>query len=94
MVYKTRSQPGGEREVLGHRLNRLIGQLQALQKKVVSGESDCLADIAQIKAARNALWKFAEAYLAVHLDECMAEKKPAAEIRENLQTVIQSAFSV
>lgn len=94
MVYKAKGQPPADREALGHRLSRLIGQLQALQKKVVAGESDCVTDIAQIKAARNALWKFAEAYLAVHLDECMTQKKPAAEIRENLQTVIQSAFSV
>lgn len=92
MVYKTKvSAP---RDDLKHRLSRIIGQLQGLQKRINLGESDCVADIAQIKAARNALWKFAEAYLAVHLDECMTQKKPAAEIRENLQTVIQSAFSV
>jgi len=92
MVYK--KQANSSREDLSHRLSRIIGQLQGLQKKVNSGESNCVADIAQVKAARNALWKFAEAYVAVHLAECMAEKKPAAELRENLQAVIQSAFSV
>ena len=92
MVSKAKSNT--PREDLNHRLSRIIGQLQGLQKKVISGESDCVADIAQIKAARNALWKFAEAYVEIHLSECMAEKKPAAEIKENLQAVIQSAFSV
>lgn len=90
----SKAKLNASREDLSHRLSRIIGQLQGLQKRVNSGESDCVADIAQIKAARNALWKFAEAYVEVHLSECIAEKKPAAEIKENLQAVIQSAFSV
>jgi DNA-binding FrmR family transcriptional regulator len=48
------------REKLGHRLNRVIGQLQSLQKRVVAGGSDCVGDIQQLKAANNALWKVAE----------------------------------
>lgn len=92
MVYK--GKPNVSREDLNHRLNRIMGQLEGLKKRVASGESDCVSDMGQIKAIRNALWKFAEAYVETHLSECMAEKKPVTEIKENLQAVIQSAFSV
>lgn len=82
------------REKLGHRLNRVIGQLQSLQKRVVAGGSDCVSDIQQLKAANNALWKVAEHYLEIHLSECMRQKKPAAEIEKNLQSVIRATFTM
>jgi CsoR family transcriptional regulator, copper-sensing transcriptional repressor len=89
MVYEN-----SHREQLNHRLSRMIGQLQGLQKRIGTGESDCLNDIAQVKAVRNALWKFAEAYVEVHLDECMAQKLSVAETRKKLQSVVQAAFAV
>lgn len=92
MVYRTAGKTS--REDLGHRLNRIMGQLEGLKKRVASGESDCVSDMGQIKAIRNALWKFAEAYVEVHMSECVAQKKPAGEMQENLQSVIQAAFSI
>ena len=92
MVYEAKDETS--REALNHRLNRIMGQLEGLKKRVASGESDCVADMGQIKAIRNALWKFAEAYVAVHMAECVAQKKPVTEMRDNLQSVIQAAFSI
>lgn len=79
---------------LNHRLNRIKGQLEGLQKRINSGASDCVADMAQIKAIRNGLWKFAEAYVEVHIDECVAQKKSPQEMRANLQSVVQAAFNI
>ncbi|MBN8221122.1 MAG: metal-sensitive transcriptional regulator [Spirochaetes bacterium] len=92
MVYKAKDEPS--REDLNHRLSRIMGQLEGLKKRVASGESDCVTDMGQIKAIRNALWKFAEAYVEVHMAECVAQKKPMNEMRDNLQSVIQAAFSI
>ncbi|MFO1481343.1 MAG: metal-sensitive transcriptional regulator [Turneriella sp.] len=82
------------REKLRVRLNRVVGQLQGLQKRISAGGSDCLADIQQIKAANNALWKVAEAYLEIHLNECVRQNKPATEIQKNLQSVIRATFTM
>jgi len=82
------------REKLGLRLSRVIGQLQALQKRIAAGSTDCLSDIQQIKAAHNALWKVAEAYLEIHLNECVRQNKSASEIQKNLQSVIRAAFTM
>ncbi len=82
------------REKLQLRLSRVIGQLQGLQKRLAKEESDCLADIQQIKAAKNALWKVAEAYLEIHLAECMRQNKTPVEIQDNLQSVIRATFTM
>lgn len=82
------------REKLQMRLSRVIGQLQGLQKRLANKESDCLSDIQQIKAAKNALWKVAEAYLEIHLSECMLQNKPTKEVQQNLQSVIRATFTM
>lgn len=82
------------RENLNLRLSRVIGQLQGLQKRLATENTDCLADIQQIKAAKNALWKVAEAYLEIHLSECMLQNKPTKEIQQNLQSVIRATFTM
>ena len=82
------------REKLQLRLSRVIGQLQGLQKRLATQESDCLSDIQQIKAAKNALWKVAEAYLEINLAECVHQKKTPVEIQENLQSVIRATFTM
>ena len=82
------------RAKLHRRLSRVIGQLQGLQRRIATGGSDCLADIQQIKAANNALWKVAEAYLEIHLNECVRQNKPVAEMQKNLQSVIRATFTM
>ncbi|HRP68703.1 MAG TPA: metal-sensitive transcriptional regulator [Turneriella sp.] len=83
-----------ERINLVKRLNRISGQLEGLKKRVAAGESNCMSDMTQIKAIRNALWKFAEAYVEAHIAECTSQKKSPKEIKQNLESVIQAAFSL
>ncbi|MFN4152606.1 MAG: metal-sensitive transcriptional regulator, partial [Candidatus Sericytochromatia bacterium] len=55
-----------------HRLNRAIGQLEAIKKTLASEEDkDCIKTIRLLKAANNAIKKFGEAYVNEHLSECM-----------------------
>ncbi|MCX7632823.1 MAG: metal-sensitive transcriptional regulator [Turneriella sp.] len=82
------------RKNLRLRLNRIIGQLEALKDRLDNGSSDCLFEIRQIKAAYNALKKVAEEYLQIHLQECLRENLPTEQIHKNLQSVIQSVFTV
>lgn len=91
MVQETTTEA---REKLQLRLSRVIGQLQGLQKRLATQESDCLSDIQQIKAAKNALWKVAEAYLEIHLAECVHKNKTTEEIQDNLQSVIRATFTM
>ena len=82
------------REKLQLRLSRVIGQLQGLQKRIATGEGDCMADIQQIKAAKNAMWKVAEEYMQIHLGECMNRKLPPEEIEKKLQSVVRASFTM
>lgn len=81
-----------ERVKLQQRLNRVIGQLQGLQRRLAEGRADCLSDVQQIKAAHNALWKVAQAYVEIHLSECMKQNKSIVEIERNIQSVIKASF--
>ncbi len=83
-----------ERTKLQQRLNRVIGQLQGLQKRLAEGSTDCLSDVQQIKAAHNALWKVAQTYVEIYLSECMKQNKSNAEIERNMQSVIKASFSL
>ncbi|MBS0618469.1 MAG: metal-sensitive transcriptional regulator [Spirochaetes bacterium] len=82
------------RSALQRRINRVIGQLQGLQKRIATGETDCLADIQQIKAAKNAMWKVAEEYMHIYLRECMDKKLPAADMEQKLQSVVRASFTM
>lgn len=80
-----------------HRLNRAIGQLEAIKKTLASDEEekDCIKTIRLLKAANNAIKKFGEAYVNEHLTECMLkEKSTKEEMKESLKEVISSAFTM
>ncbi len=82
-------------KALVNRLNRAQGQIEAIKKSLLSvEEKDCLTTIRQLKAAQNALKKFAEAYVAQHLDECMSKSSSSKQLKKGLQEVIQAAFSL
>ena len=57
-----------------HRLNRAIGQIEGIRKKIELGDDDCLKTLQQLKASINALKKFGEAYMSTHLEACLSEK--------------------
>ena len=69
-----------------HRLNRIQGQIEAVK--------DCVKTLRLIKAANNALKKFGEAYVIMHLGECMASDTPKKDMEKDLKEVISSAFSL
>jgi DNA-binding FrmR family transcriptional regulator len=76
-----------------HRLNRAQGQIEAIKRKLQSDqELDCVKTIQQVKAANNALKRFAEAYVQEHLDQCLRKGVSKREMEKGLQEVIASAF--
>ncbi|MFT5170321.1 MAG: DNA-binding FrmR family transcriptional regulator [Candidatus Marinamargulisbacteria bacterium] len=84
-----------ENEKLVFRLNRAIGQIEAIKKQVASpDEGDCLKVLQQLKASINALKKFGEAYMSDHLEVCIRNGASSEEMKEDLKAVISGAFSL
>ena len=79
-----------------HRLNRIIGQLEAIKRSIETPEhDDCLKTIQQLKASVNGLKKFGEHYIKEHMKECVnANSKSKQEMENMLSDVISSAFSL
>ena len=84
-----------ENKELVNRLNRAIGQIDSVRKKLEKGEDDdCITTLRQLKASINALKKFGEAYMLQHLDTCMDKGKSSDDMQDNLKSVISGAFSL
>lgn len=82
-------------EKLIHRLNRITGQLNGIKKKLESQEElDCLKTLQQLKASINALKKFGEAYMSLHLETCLQQNISSKDIKKNMSDVISAAFSL
>lgn len=80
---------------LTSRLNRAIGQIEAIKKQMDNpNEQDCLKVLQQLKASINALKKFGEAYMSEHLETCIKEGKSSNDMKDNLKSVISGAFSL
>ncbi len=78
-----------------HRLNRIQGQIDAVKKSLQNNDKkDCVKTLRLIKAANNALKKFGEAYVNIHLEECMNSEISKKEMEKDLKDVINSAFSL
>ena len=88
--------PTKSNQELIHRLNRAIGQLEAIKKTLaIEEDKDCIKTIRLLKAANNAIKKFGEAYVNEHLSECMLQEKATKEeMKESLKEVISSAFTM
>lgn len=83
-----------ERDLI-HRLNRAQGQIEAIKRLITEeGAQDCLKTIQLVKAANNALKKFAEAFVREHLDRCVRNDMPLGQIERNLKDVVSSAFNL
>ena len=80
---------------LTHRMNRIIGQLEAIKKTIQHPESDdCIKTIQQLKASINGLKKFGEHYIQTHLSDCMEQSTLSKkEIQQTLSKIISSTFS-
>jgi CsoR family transcriptional regulator, copper-sensing transcriptional repressor len=82
-------------EKLIHRLNRVVGQIDGIRRKIENEEDhDCIRTLQQLKASINALKKFGEAYMNHHLEVCLTKGVSSEEIKENLKSVISGAFSL
>ncbi|MCB1148186.1 MAG: metal-sensitive transcriptional regulator, partial [Leptospiraceae bacterium] len=88
---------------LSHRLNRIIGQIEALKKKIEAEENsgeevfaagDCMQTIYQIKAARNAMKKFAEAYIQTHLAKCFQDGLQRENVENGLKEAVTAAMDL
>lgn len=78
-----------------HRLNRAQGQIEAIKRSLTDEtQKDCLETIRLLKAAQNALKKFAQVYVSSHLEECLSHKASKEDIQKGLKKVIESAFSL
>jgi|SaaInlStandDraft_7_1057024.scaffolds.fasta_scaffold90731_3 CsoR family transcriptional regulator, copper-sensing transcriptional repressor len=78
-----------------HRLNRAIGQIEGIRKKVELGtDDDCLKTLQQLKASINALKKFGEAYMSTHLEACLSEKASKEELKSKMEQVLKGMFSL
>lgn len=83
------------KQPLEHRLNRILGQIEGVKRRVNAGEDDCVETLRQLKAAINALKKFGESYVIEHMDHCLKEKmSDPEEMEAQLKEVISSAFSL
>lgn len=84
-----------ENTALVHRLNRAQGQIEAIKKLLESGKNkDCVKTLQQLKAAQNALKKFAQAFVHQHLDECLQSKPTQAKLKQGLMEVIEASFTL
>ena len=82
-------------EKLVRRLNRAIGQIDAIRKKIESGkDKDCVKTLQQLKASINALKKFGEAYMSTHLETCLSVDTDRNQLKAQLDQVIKGVFSL
>ncbi|MCS6984836.1 MAG: metal-sensitive transcriptional regulator [Leptospiraceae bacterium] len=80
-----------ERELV-HRLNRIIGQVEAIKKNLEKDGGDCLETVLLTKAAIQALKKFAQAYLEESVRRCSSEGQKE-EFTQKMQEIIKSLFA-
>ncbi len=83
------------KEKLVHRLNRVTGQIDGIKRKIeTNNDEDCIQTLQQLKASINALKKFGEAYMNVHLETCLKKGLSSEKVKEALKSVISGAFSL
>ena len=77
------------------RLARIEGQVTALKRSLESdADLDCGQTLIQVKAATNALKRFAEAFSQEYAHRCVSEKIDRKELESELNTIITSAFTL
>ena len=79
-----------------HRLNRAIGQIEAIKRDLSKNpeDQDCIKTFNQLKASINALKKFGQTYMAEHLDECLEQGTDKGEISKNLKPILNGIFNL
>ena len=82
------------KDQLVKRLNRVIGQIEGLKRKLENDNAQCENYMIQIKAANNALKKFGEAYVGYYFHNCLASGASEEDIKKTMNEVISSAFQM
>ena len=79
-----------------HRLNRAIGQIEAIKRDFSENpqDQDCVKTFNQLKASINALKKFGQTYMSEHLDECLEQGINKDEISKNLKPILNGIFNL
>ena len=79
-----------------HRLNRAIGQIEAIKRNLLENpqDQDCVKTFNQLKASINALKKFGQTYMSEHLDECLEQGINKDEISKNLKPILNGIFNL
>ena len=79
-----------------HRLNRAIGQIEAIKRDLSENpkDQDCVKTFNQLKASINALKKFGQTYMSEHLDECLEQGINKDEISKNLKPILNGIFNL
>ena len=70
-----------ETEKLHHRLKRIIGQVQAIDR-MIEEDVACEDVLSQINAAKSALHKAGQAILESHLKYCISESMENGDVEE------------
>ncbi|MCB1192321.1 MAG: metal-sensitive transcriptional regulator [Leptospiraceae bacterium] len=83
-----------DRSSLIHRLNRIQGQIEAIKKMIMDEEKrDCMNTLRLLKAANNAMKKFGEAYVNMHINECITDNTSVKSVEKDIKEVISSVFN-
>ena len=79
-----------------HRLNRAIGQIEAIKNNLSKNpeDQDCVQTFNQLKASINALKKFGQVYMEEHLDDCLEQGIDKEEIAKNLKPILNGIFNL
>ena len=79
-----------------NRLNRAIGQIEAIKRDLKKNpdDRDCIKTFNQLKASINALKKFGQTYMADHLDDCLEQGINKDEISKNLKPILNGVFNL
>ncbi|MCC6275920.1 MAG: metal-sensitive transcriptional regulator [Leptospiraceae bacterium] len=89
MVYSAEE----EQKALVNRLSRIEGQIAAIKRSLYSGDADCEKTLQLLKAANQAIKKFGEAYISLHLEKCTRAGMTKKDIEKDLKKAISAAFS-
>jgi DNA-binding FrmR family transcriptional regulator len=87
---ETSTQSGLPKGVIAHRLNRAIGQIQAVGRMLEEPDTySCKEVVSQLKAARSALRKVSEIYVASQITHCLELPEPtrSEHIREAMEAL-------
>ena len=74
-----------ETEKLHHRLKRIIGQVQAIDR-MIEEDIPCEDVLSQINAAKSALHEIGQAILESHLKYCISEGIKNGDVEETMKS--------